>query len=61
MITEEESKALQYIVGKEWVSTAPCMIDTYSLSMNPETVVKDGSKWLPRPVAVVLPRTIEEI
>jgi hypothetical protein len=37
------------------------MLDTYSLYMNPETVVKDGSKWLPRPVAVVLPKSTEEV
>ncbi len=61
MITEKETKALQDIVGKEWVSTAPCMMDTYSLYMNPETVVTDGSKWLPRPVAVVLPETTQQV
>jgi len=61
MITEKETKALQDIVGREWVSTAPCMMDTYSLYMNPETVVTDGSTWLPRPVAVVLPETTQQI
>jgi hypothetical protein len=61
LITEEETKGLQDIVGQEWVSTSPCMMDTYSLYMNPETVVKDGSKWLPRPVAVVLPKSTQEI
>jgi len=61
VITEKETKALQDIVGREWVSTAPCMMDTYSLYMNPETVVKDGSTWLPRPVAVVLPETTQQI
>lgn len=61
MITEEETRALQDIVGPEWVSTAPCMMDTYSLYMNPETLVKDGGRWLPRPVAVVLPESTEQI
>ncbi len=60
-ITEEETKELQGIVGREWVSTSPCMLDTYSFYMNPETVVKDGSKWLPRPVAVALPKSTQEI
>ena len=61
MITENETKSLQDIVGAEWVSTAPCMMDTYSLYMNPETVVKDGSAWLPRPVAVVMPETTQQV
>jgi len=61
VISEQETRALQDIVGREWVSTAPCMMDTYSLYMNPETVVKDGSTWLPRPVAVVLPETTQQV
>ena len=48
-------------MGPEWVSTAPCMMDTYSLYMNLETVVTDGSTWLPRPVAVVLPETTQQV
>jgi glycolate oxidase len=43
------------------VSSAPCMMDTYSLYMNPETVVADGSTWLPRPVAVLLPKSTEQV
>ncbi|HUL39716.1 MAG TPA: FAD-binding oxidoreductase, partial [Methanomassiliicoccales archaeon] len=61
MITDDEIKDLEDIVGREWVSTAPCMMDTYSLYMNPETVVTDGSTWLPRPVAVVMPKTTEQV
>jgi len=61
VITEQETKSLQDIVGQEWVSTAPCMMDTYSLYMNPETVVTDGSSWLPRPVAVVMPETTQQV
>ncbi len=61
VITEQETRALEDIVGREWVSTAPCMMDTYSLYMNPETVVTDGSAWLPRPVAVVMPQTTQQV
>jgi len=61
LITEAETKGLQEIVGRNWVSTSSCMLDTYSFYMNPETVVKDGSKWLPRPVAVALPESTEEV
>ena len=55
MITQDELADLQQIVGPRWVSTDPCMMDTYSFYMNPETLVKDGGRWTPRPVAVVLP------
>ena len=61
MISKEELKTLQEIVGVQWVSTAPCMMDTYSFYMNPETLVKDGGRWTPRPVAVAMPETTEEI
>ncbi|MCP4754746.1 MAG: FAD-binding oxidoreductase [Proteobacteria bacterium] len=61
MISDKETKTLQDLVGEEWVSTAPCMMDTYSFYMNPETLVRDGGRWTPRPVAVVLPKTTEEI
>ena len=61
MISREEIKELQDIAGKEWVSTDPCMMDSYSLYMNPETINSDGSLWLPRPAAVVLPASTEEV
>jgi glycolate oxidase len=61
MITAEEIKTLQDIVGERWVATAPCMMDTYSFYMNPEILVKDGGRFTPRPDAVVLPSTPEEI
>jgi glycolate oxidase len=52
---------LEAIVGKQWVSTAPCLLDTYAYYMNPEVMNKDGSQWLPRPAAVVLPKSTEEV
>jgi FAD/FMN-containing dehydrogenase len=52
---------LESIVGQKWVSTAPCVLDTYAYYMNPETMNTDGSQWLPRPAAVVLPRSTAEI
>jgi len=61
MIAENELKTLREIVGAEWVSAAPCMMDTYSFYMNPETLVRDGGRWTPRPVAVVLPETTEQV
>jgi FAD/FMN-containing dehydrogenase len=35
--------------------------DTYAYYQNPETMNKDGSQWLPRPVAVLLPQTTAEV
>ncbi|MFX1286515.1 MAG: FAD-binding oxidoreductase [Promethearchaeota archaeon] len=58
---ERELSELEDIVGKKWVSTTPCVLDTYAYYMNPETINKDGSQWLPRPAAVVLPQSTAEI
>jgi FAD/FMN-containing dehydrogenase len=52
---------LENMVGKQWVSTAPCVLDTYAYYMNPETMNKDGSQWLPRPAAVALPHSTAEV
>jgi hypothetical protein len=52
---------LEKIVGKQWVSTAPCVLDTYAFYMNPEMMNKDGSQWLPRPAAVALPQSTAEV
>ena len=49
------------IVGQKWLSTAPCQLDTYAYYMNPEVMNKDGSQWLPRPAAVVLPGSTAEV
>jgi len=61
MLTDKELKTLQDIVSSRWVFTDPCMLDTYSFYMNPETLNKEGGRWTPRPVAVVLPEKTEEI
>lgn len=60
-MNESEIKALKEIVGAEWVETAPCIMDTYAFYMNPEILNKDGSLWLPRPSAVVMPATTKEV
>ena len=52
---------LENIVGKQWISTTPCVLDTYAYYMNPEVMNKDGSQWLPRPAAVVLPESTVEV
>lgn len=59
--SEELQSVLGNIVGGQWVSTAPCVLDTYAYYQNPETMNKDGAQWLPRPAAVVLPQSTAEI
>ena len=61
MISSDEHKALADIVGPEWVSADPCQMDTYAYYMNPEILNRDGSLWLPRPGAVVLPANTREV
>jgi FAD/FMN-containing dehydrogenase len=56
-----ELSEVEEIVGKQWVSAAPCVLDTYAYYMNPETMNKDGSQWLPRPAAVALPQSTSEV
>ena len=60
-IADHEIRALEEIVGSEWVSTDACMLDTYSFYMNPETLVRDGGRFTPRPAAVVLPETTQQV
>ena len=60
-IPERDQAVLEKIVGSQWVSSAACVLDTYAYYQNPETMNKDGSQWLPRPAAVVLPKSTAEI
>ena len=60
-IPERDQAVLEKIVGSQWVSSAACVLDTYAYYQNPETMNKDGSQWLPRPAAVVLPKSTDEI
>ena len=55
MLRADELEELSGIVGPEWVSTDPCMMETYSFYMNPEILNPQGGRWLPRPAAVVMP------
>lgn len=61
MITADEEKQLCDIVGPEWVSTDPCMMDTYAFYMNPEMLNREGGRWLPRPAVVVMPDGTEQV
>jgi len=60
-LDENAYETLAGIVGPPWVERAACVLDTYAYYQNPETMNQDGSQWLPRPAAVVLPESAEEI
>ncbi len=61
MLKESQLQKLKDIVGKNWLNSDPCMMDTYSYYMNPEILNEDGSLWLPRPEAVVMPSSTDEV
>ena len=60
-LDDKAYETLTGIVGEPWVERAACVLDTYAYYQNPETMNEDGSQWLPRPAAVVLPDSAEEI
>lgn len=60
-LDDQAYDTLTGIVGEPWVERAACVLDTYAYYQNPETMNADGSQWLPRPAAVVLPQSPEEI
>ncbi len=61
MITQEETTSLTAIVGSRYISTDPCIMDTYSFYINIDPETQEISEYTPRPVAVILPETTEEI
>ncbi len=61
MITDKEITSLQEIVGEKWVATDSCTMDSYSFYMNPEALNKEGGRFTPRPVAVAMPETTQEV
>jgi len=58
MLPEEAYKDLEEAVGPENVSREPGVLDGYAWQ---PTYNQDPEKWVPRPVAVALPSSIEEV
>jgi hypothetical protein len=58
-LTEREYRALEDIVGAEYISKDLAIRDTYNQVWGNKLVF--GEKWSPRPVAVLLPGNTEEI
>jgi glycolate oxidase len=50
---------LRELVGGRWVHTDPCVLDSYAWHMNAEIMV--GGRFMPRAIAVVLPKNTEEV
>ena len=57
----EAYAALEEIVGPENVSADPAVLDSYAFEVLAELVRPDYSKYMPRPVAVALPATTQEV
>ena len=60
-ISDEAYAALEDIVGKENVSRNPAVMDSYAFQWLAELVRPELSHFMPRPVAVVMPGSTEEV
>lgn len=61
LLKQDELKELQDIVGEKWVSDDLCVRDAYSIYYNSSSLNREGEVWAPRPAAVVMPETAEEV
>lgn len=59
-LSREAYQELEEIVGPEYISEEPAILDSYSFVWGNE-LLHDGSKFSPRPSAVVLPGSTEEV
>lgn len=59
--SREVYQALEDIVGPNNISDDPIILDTYSFQNAAELRTDDRSKFMPRPEAVALPATTEEV
>jgi glycolate oxidase len=60
-LSDEAYEALESIVGAENVSCDPAVLDSYAFEVLAELVRPEYSKYMPRPVAVVMPGSTEEV
>jgi len=60
-LTREAYRALEDIVGPENVSEDPAVLDAYAFEVLADVVRPDFSHYMPRPVAVVMPASTEEV
>ena len=56
-----QRKALEDIVGARFLSTEPCVRDTYAVFHSGSAVNRQNQVYTPRPAAVVLPKSTDEV
>jgi glycolate oxidase len=59
-LSREIYRALEDIVGPDNITEEPATLDSYAFQLNAETS-RGGSKFLPRPLAAVVPGSTEEV
>lgn len=60
-LTREAYKTIEDIVGVENISEEPVVLDGYAFQTWAEITMGQGSKFIPRPEAVALPGSVEEV
>ena len=60
-LAPEVYRALEDIVGAEHVADDPAVLDGYAFQYLAELVRPENSPYMPRPAAVVMPATTEEV
>jgi glycolate oxidase len=60
-LSKDAYQALEDIVGPENITEDPAILDSYAYQYMAELLTPDGSKFLPRPAAVIMPGTAEEL
>ncbi len=60
-LSRETYRQLEDIVGAENVSDDPVVLDAYAFEVLADLVRPEQSHFMPRPVAVIMPRTTEEV
>jgi glycolate oxidase len=59
--SKEAYRALEDIVGPDNISDDPALLDTYAFQYLAETVRPNHSRYMPRPVAAIMPCSTEEV
>ena len=59
--SKEAYQDLEDIVGPEYISDDPSILDSYAFQWLAELVRPEQSHYMPRPVAVILPASTEEV
>lgn len=60
-MSKEALQALEDIVGSDYISDDPALCDSYAFQYLAETARPDQSHFMPRPVAAIVPGTVEEV